>query len=70
VQVLAWMEGTDPRDLPERVHGEAGVVLGRALRTIHGVRTEGFGSPCPGGGWSAPTWRTALRQGSVRFQTA
>jgi len=61
VQVLAWMEGTDLRDLPQRLHGEAGVVLGRALRTIHGVRTEGFGSPCPGGGWSAPTWRTALR---------
>jgi Ser/Thr protein kinase RdoA (MazF antagonist) len=38
------------------------MLMGRALRTVHGIAVEGFGSPQPSGGWSTPSWRAALRQ--------
>jgi aminoglycoside phosphotransferase (APT) family kinase protein len=62
VQVLAWIDGTDGRDLPPQFQEEAGRLMGRALRQIHGLNTDGVGSPLPAGGWSAASWREALRQ--------
>lgn len=61
VQVLAWIDGADGRDLPPGLQEEAGRLMGRALRQIHGLSTDGVGSPQPEGGWSAASWRAALR---------
>ncbi len=62
VQVLAWIDGTDGRDLPPHLHTQAGRLMGRALRQIHSLSTDGVGSPQTAGGWSAASWPAALRQ--------
>jgi aminoglycoside phosphotransferase (APT) family kinase protein len=62
VQVLAWIEGVDGRALPAHLEQQVGVLLGRALRVIHRLHTDGAGSPQPDGGWNAASWREALRQ--------
>ncbi len=61
-QVLEFLPGSDVSQLPARYHPRAGRLIGQALREVHRIEVDGFGSPSPTGDWSHRSWLAVLRE--------
>ena len=60
-QVLSYLPGVSADALPTHLRRRAGELCGAALRRVHALPVDGFGSPLPDGGWSADSWLGAVR---------
>lgn len=60
-QVLEFLDGTDLRKIPTKFYKQAGVLVGKALKKVHNIKTNGFGYPLTSDRWSAKSWLESLR---------